>query len=122
MQKPSSTTVKIFSVNKDRVMKLIRHRFKQLAEKHHEIKKIILFGSYVTEKYSPFSDVDILLILSDSDYKFLDRIPRYIPDDLTVPVDVFPYTVGEIEALLNQDNYFIKRALSEGEILFDRQT
>lgn len=39
----------------------------------------------------------------------------------TSPVDVFPYTVAEIETLRKQGNHFTLRALREGEILFERK-
>lgn len=120
MPKPSSNSVKVFSVDEAKVKNLIRRSFKQLMEKHPEIQIVILFGSYATKKYGPFSDADILLILEASDLKFLDRIPLYLPEGLTIPVDVFPYTATEIEALRQEGNYFILRALCEGEILFER--
>ncbi|MFQ5751922.1 MAG: nucleotidyltransferase domain-containing protein [bacterium] len=101
--------------------KTLRESFNELIASHPEIQKVILFGSYATKRYGPFSDADILLILDSSDRRLLDRIPRYIPDGLSFPVDVFPYTAAEIEVLRREGNHFIERAMCEGEVLFERK-
>lgn len=120
MQKHSLNSVKVIFANQANVKKQIQESIRQLIKRNPEIKKVILFGSYATGNYGPRSDVDILFILDSSDQPFLDRIPHYIPDDLSFSVDVFPYTASEIEALLQAENHFIRRALHEGKVLYER--
>ncbi len=39
-----------------------------------------LFGSYATDKYSPFSDIDILIIVDISDIDILIIVDKLTPD------------------------------------------
>ena len=60
------------------------------------------------------SDADVLLILRESSHeRFFDRIPEY-QMEAPIPVDVFPYTLNEIEEMKRKGNTLIKRALKEG--------
>ena len=72
-----------------------------------------LFGSYATDTYGPRSDADLLIVLRDSDIRFRDRIPEFLPADLSVPCDVFPYTAGEIEKLRRDESRWINHILEE---------
>jgi predicted nucleotidyltransferase len=81
---------------------------------HPEIEQVLLFGSLARGEGVPGSDADLLLILSSSDETMLERIPRYLPQGLTLGVDVFPYTRAEIAAMLDEGNLFIRQVLAEG--------
>lgn len=65
----------------------------------HEIVRMIWFGSWIKGIPRPGSDVDLCLILRDSDKPFRERIPDYLPAGFPVGIDVFPYTVQEFEKL-----------------------
>jgi len=106
--------VKVTYFDKDLVWRSLRRFVSELAETHPEVRRVMLFGSLARGDAVPGSDVDLLLVLAASDEAFLDRIPRYTPSPFPVPVEVFPYTEGELEALLEQRNRFVQRALSEG--------
>jgi hypothetical protein len=57
--------------------------------------------------------VDLLIILHKSSKHFLDRIPDYVPDNLSVSCDVFPYTKQEIEKMKQDGNLWIHHVLKE---------
>ncbi len=61
-----------------------------------EVEEIVVFGSFETGNYSPGSDLDVLIILSESACPVRDRIPIYLPDEFPVPVDLFPFTRAEL--------------------------
>jgi predicted nucleotidyltransferase len=61
-----------------------------------EIDEIIVFGSFETGNYTPGSDLDVLIVLSQSERPIRDRIPLYMPDQFPVPVDMFPFTRAEL--------------------------
>ncbi len=63
--------------------------------------------------YGPASDVDLLIILRKSSKRFLDRIPDYLPDNLSVACDCFPYTNKEIEKMKRDGNAWIRHVLKE---------
>jgi hypothetical protein len=68
----------------------------------------------------PSSDADLLVILSASDRRPIDRIPLYVPQDTDVPVDVIPITRREMEERLARGDAFLRGASSEAITLFSR--
>jgi len=58
-----------------------------------------------------------LIIVRDDSDRPIDRIPHYLKlfQKAPVPVDVFPYTLAEIER-----NAFAQRALQQGILLSQR--
>jgi predicted nucleotidyltransferase len=66
---------------------------------HPEIEEIVVFGSFANDTYAPGSDLDLFIILKDSNRSVRDRIPDYLPNRFPVPVDVFPFTRKEMEVL-----------------------
>ena len=78
----------------------IRYFDKRLVEeslrrylKEIEVKRVLLFGSFVRDECVPGSDIDLLQILSASEETFMERIPRFLPSRFPVGMDVFPYTI-----------------------------
>ena len=80
------------------------------------IQKIVLFGSFAEDRAVPGSDVDILIITKADSRRFIDRIMYYLDafSDLGIGVDVFPYTVDEL------DNPVAVTAIRTGRVLFER--
>jgi len=80
------------------------------------VQKIVLFGSFAGNRAVPGSDVDILIILTADSRRFIDRILYYLDafSDLGIGVDVFPYTVDEL------DNPVAVTAIRTGTVLFER--
>ncbi len=112
--------IKIYKFDEEKVEKAIEEFIKKLS-KDANVLKIVIFGSFVRGDYAPGSDVDFLIILRNSDKKFVDRIPDFIPQNFPVDVDVFPYTLEEIEKMKKSGNTFIKRIFKEGKVLFERE-
>lgn len=97
---------------------------KQLAQaiaKHYKPEKIILFGSAARGDYRADSDID-LLIIKESDKKKAYRIKEVFESLREVPrlypLDPLVYTPNEIRERLSLGDYFIKRIMREGEILY----
>ena len=120
MRKPSSPSVKITYFDKERVRRALDSYVAALVVEHPEIERVVLFGSMARGGTVPGSDVDLLLVISGSDRPFLDRVPLYMPDRFPVGIDVFPYTETEIRSMLDEGNFFVRRALGEGVTLFER--
>lgn len=91
-----------------------------LTIRHPELEEVVLFGSMVTGIPVPGSDVDLLIVLSRSDLRFIDRIPAFLPGRFPVDVDVFPYTREELERMKREGNHFVLAALRDGIRLFTR--
>ncbi len=115
MQKRSLSSAERTYRNREQIIAGLRSIAKEIQEKKGA-KEIILFGSIARGDYGLYSDADVLIILEDSDKeRFFDRIPELIDFFmiLPIPVDIFPYTIKEIERM-KHNNLFIKRALTEG--------
>jgi predicted nucleotidyltransferase len=124
MQSRSSPSVKVTWFDRPAAWKAVRALAEDTARRHPEVDRVVVFGSLVRQETVPGSDVDVLILLSHSDQPFLSRIPAFLPRGLDgrVSMDVFPYTRQEVEALLNEGNFFLRQALREGVVLFDRET
>lgn len=97
---------------------------RQLAQtiaKHYKPEKIILFGSAARGDYHVDSDID-LLVIKQSDKKKAYRIKEIFESLRKVPrlypLDPIVYTPDEIKERLSLGDYFIKRIMREGKILY----
>jgi predicted nucleotidyltransferase len=84
-------------------------------------EKIILFGSFVWGKPKEWSDIDILVIMkySGSSPKVAAKISNLAKPKL-VPMDILVRTPKEIEKRVKLGDYFIKRILNGGKVLYDK--
>ena len=112
--------VKVTFLDLEPILARLTERAQALLAGHPTIREIELFGSLVQDSYSPGSDADILVVLEDDPRRFVDRIPEFLEhfSGLGIPVDVFPYTVAELEMM--RDTGFIKTVLAECVLLATR--
>ncbi len=113
MPEKSSNFVKVVFADKNKVLRQLKHYAGKLKQTSPEVEKVGLFGSYATDTFGPASDVDLLIILRQSSKRFLDRIPDYLPENLSVSCDVFPYTNEEIERMTQEGMPWIRHVLKE---------
>jgi len=113
-------SVKVTYFDKEAVWQALRELAPRLAADHPEILRIAVFGSLARDEAAPGSDVDLLIVLRQSDLRFPDRFDRYRPERFPVGVEVFAYTQEEMERMLSEGNFFLKRALEEAVTLFER--
>ena len=113
MQRKSSNFVKVKFADKDSIFCQLHQFVAELKRARPEVERVGLFGSYATDTFGPASDVDLLIILRQSNKRFLDRIPDFIPDNLSVSCDVFPYTSEEVEKMKRDRNHWIQHVLDE---------
>lgn len=118
MQSVSSHSVRITFLDRAATLEQVKQAVRALARRRPEIERVILFGSLATGQAVPGSDADLLVVLTRSEHPFLARIPLYMPEGCQIPVDVFPYTQAELEAMQASGNAFLKRALAEGVEIF----
>jgi len=102
-------------LDREDVLGRVKQAVESLAAGRPEVEQVLVFGSFATGRPVPGSDVDLLVILEQSDRSFIDRIPLYTPGGVGIGVDVFPYTREEIERMLAVGNSFLRRAM-EGAV------
>ena len=66
------------------------------------VRSILCIGSYARNDWGFGSDLDIIVVLSDTILSPVQRHARYGPQDLPVPVDLWVYTTAEWENLSSQ--------------------
>jgi len=110
----SSNFVKFTSVDPAVVVAALRKWSDGVVARRPEILAIGYFGSYATGRYSPGSDLDVLVIASTSPHRrFFDRSPELYPDSFPVGMDLFVYTVGEVRAMKAASSFWMAHILTE---------
>ncbi|MBD3183133.1 nucleotidyltransferase domain-containing protein [Candidatus Poribacteria bacterium] len=79
------------------------------ANDRDDITQIGYFGSYARGDWGVGSDLDLIVILRNSQLPFEKRTLGWDTSEIPVPVDLMVYTEGE----LNKENSFIQTALNE---------
>jgi predicted nucleotidyltransferase len=88
--------------------------------KRFDPEKIILFGSYAWGKPDPESDVDLLVIVntSGSDWDVSVEIATAIRHPF--PMDILVRSSREVAERVKQGDFFLKRVMETGEVLYER--
>ena len=118
MHKPSSPSVKVTFTNPEQVLNTLKNLIQEWSQQHPELEQVILFGSFARGDYFPGNDVDVLLILGQSDQPFLSRIRKFLPIQFSVGIDIFPYTTDEVKRIRKDSHSLVSQALSEGKQMY----
>jgi predicted nucleotidyltransferase len=118
MPEPSSPSVKVTFTNRKQILTALENLIQEWTQKHPELEQVILFGSHARRDFFPGSDVDVLLILEKSDQPFLKRIPKFLPIQFPVDIDVFPYTRDEVQRMLKDPYSLVAQACYEGKQMY----
>lgn len=92
--------------------------------KEYQPEKIILFGSAARGEMGTDSDVDLFVVKDDGRPRHQRSVDvRKILRDTayTFPLDVLVYTPKELEYRLWLGDFFVKRVIKEGRILYAKQ-
>lgn len=87
-----------------------------LNKNNFKLKKVILFGSYISGKYSDWSDIDVALISDEfSGDRFEDRkrIAR-ITLDVDYRIDPLPFNTKDFD----YSNLFVKEIIDTGFVIY----
>ena len=99
--------------------------FKEITDKIVKAlkpEKIFLFGSYAYGNPGKDSDIDLLIIMKSSERpaKRRTRVSRLFWDR-PVPMDFIVKTPSEIAERMSMGDFFIKKILTKGKILYDKK-
>jgi uncharacterized protein len=83
-------------------------------------EKIILFGSHAYGEPTADSDIDLLIIVSDSDQPRHRRATHAygVLRDLTAPTELIVLTRQEVEEKVNVRSSLVSRAVNQGKVLY----
>jgi len=70
LQKKLLNGVEILSVDINKIKKALKNITLKIKRNYPEVVKIILFGSFAKNNYTPYSDIDIAIIENFKNYEF----------------------------------------------------
>ena len=113
LQRKLLNGVEILSVNVNKVKKVLKQISSKIKKQHPEVVKIILFGSFAKNDFTPYSDIDIAIIVKETFKNFVLRQDDFIDyfKKLNFDVNVVVYTLDEIKKLKKENNMFVKDIL-----------
>ena len=88
-------------------------------------EKIILFGSYGTQRSNETSDID-LLIIKKTNKRFVDRVVELMQlirsqFGFEYPVEPLVYTPNEFRRAKKLNSLFIRTVLLKGVVLYEKE-
>lgn len=97
MRKESYGSVTVFWLERDEAVRCLTEAARRLLAERPEVQEVRLFGSLAEGRAVPGSDADVLVLLSESDERWLDRPLEYGPffDECGIGVELFCYTEEE---------------------------
>ncbi len=118
VQKKFLGSVKIFWLNKKEIWEELQKRIMKMVKDKPFIKAIYLFGSFKEGKAVVGSDIDLLILVKQSDERIIDRPLSFYSyfEGLGIGVDIFCYTLEEANTIP-----FVKMVLEKGKCLYNNK-
>jgi len=112
-------SVKVTSVDYDLLMATLKRIAGDMRNQNVEVRRILLYGSFVRGDFTPESDLDLIIIVGKADTPFLFRAERFMEFFRGVPleVNIHVYTEGEITKIKEKGNRFIVEVMEEAREL-----
>lgn len=114
MRKRSYGSVDVFWLDRTEAVRRIEDAAGGLVRDRPEVEEVHLFGSLAEGRAVPGSDADVLIVLSGSEERWVDRPAAYEDAfrDVGMPVELFCYTRAEMG-----ENPIARRACEKGRRL-----
>ncbi len=93
------SSVRVLYTDPNDIEKEVLSFVSKIKSERPKITAVYWFGSWVNGDYTPYSDVDLCIVLSDSPLPRRERIPLYLPEKFPAGLDLHIYTEAELEAL-----------------------
>lgn len=101
----------------------IERNLKQVLEglkKYYDPEKVILFGSAVSGRIGPNSDIDLVVIKKTS-APYFDRVKQLAHVlDYTVDIDFLVYTPEEFQMAVSQRRFFQEEIVKKGKVIYEK--
>lgn len=88
--------------DRDEVHRAVVSWARLVAAEHKDVVRVGYFGSYADRTWGVGSDVDLLVIVKETEELFLERGRRFDVTGLPVPADLLLYTEEEWRSFSNE--------------------
>jgi predicted nucleotidyltransferase len=88
--------------DREEVVRVVRSWASRLAESDQKVRRVGLFGSLAKGTWAVGSDIDIVVVLSESSVPFFKRTSTWPTEALPVSADVLAYTESEWEKVADR--------------------
>jgi len=95
--------------DRESVLRAARAWARSLRQHDSTVRSIHCVGSCARGDWGVGSDLDVIVIIDDTDMSLVERRRRYEPTDVPVPADVFVYTASEWDALALRSPHLFRR-------------
>ncbi|MEM2615868.1 MAG: nucleotidyltransferase domain-containing protein [Thermoplasmatales archaeon] len=86
--KHSYNGVEVLSLDKEELKWQLKKVGQKIKLDHPEAREMIVFGSFLKDNYTPYSDIDVAIVVERSEKKFIERIDDFIDYFLEIPLDI----------------------------------
>lgn len=119
VRKASYGSVTTFWLDRDEALRRLRQAAERLIAARSDVEAVYLFGSLAEGRAVPGSDADVLVVLRQSEVRWLDRPLAFAPcfSDCGLGVELFCYTLDEVERIP-----LARHARARGRLLAASQT
>ena len=83
-------------------------------------KRVILFGSYAEGRATADSDVDLFVEMEHTQSSLQQALAIRKAIRRTFPLDLVVKTSHEIKRRLEQNDFFLKTIMDDGQVLYER--
>ncbi|MFZ5919268.1 MAG: nucleotidyltransferase domain-containing protein [Chloroflexota bacterium] len=108
--------MRIAFLDRDQAIVELVECVERLLARDGRVLAVGLFGSLARREALPSSDADLLIVLREHPQRrWFDRIPDYADAfaGVSLPVDVFPYTVDELARMISHRSGFLHTVFRE---------
>lgn len=92
-------SVRVFWLDRTEAVRRLRRAAARLVRERADVEAVYLFGSLAHDRAVPGSDADVLVIVKETDSRWLDR-PLELGgwfEDVGMPVELFCYAAEEVD-------------------------
>ncbi len=122
LRRRSSNSVEVTSIDRERLLPELESIAARIGANDPTVCEVRLYGSLLSGDFTPHSDLDLLIIVFDSELGFLQRSDAYREHFLPIPLDtdIKVYTLREISKMKDQGNPFIREIQVTSRVLYSR--
>jgi hypothetical protein len=99
--------------DRETVLAAARQWAAEVRQRDPTVEQVLCIGSYARGDWGVGSDIDVVVVVSETDLSWPQRYAKYYPDGLPVQADVWVYTRAEWQSLATRSPHLWRRLQAE---------